>query len=74
MWVLNPPETLVDRWDAIVVSARSFPHKYWDKQVKQRVCEQFSQEQRATVVRRLGLLRKSKFEEKTKWDVFTRIL
>ncbi len=74
MWVLNPPESLADRWDSIVVSARSFPLKYWDKQAKQRVCEQFSPEQRPAVARRLGLLRKSKFEEKNKWDVFTKIL
>ncbi len=74
MWVFNPPETLSDWWDTIVVSARSFPQKYWDKQVKQRVCEQFSPEQRPGVVWRLGLLRKSKFEERNKWDVFARIL
>ena len=38
MWVRKRPETFRDWWDHWVISARSFPQKYWDKQVKQRVC------------------------------------
>ena len=41
MWIRQPPKTLADWWDQGVISARSFPQKYWDKQIKQRVrvCE-----------------------------------
>ena len=41
MWIRQPPKTLADWWDQRVILARSFPQKYWDKQIKQRVrvCE-----------------------------------
>lgn len=74
MWITNPAETLSDRWDSIVIAARSFPQKYWDKLVKQRVCEQVSPEQRPATTKMLGLQRKSKFEAMNKWDRFMRIL
>lgn len=46
MWIRQPPKTLADWWDQRVISARSFPQKYWDKQIKQRVqvCEVRSEE------------------------------
>ena len=37
LWVRHSPSKLIEYWDGIVISAASFPHKYWDKQVKQRV-------------------------------------
>ena len=74
MWVWNSPESMSDTWDGMVISARSFPRKYWDKQVKQRVCDQVGAERRSFITRRLGLEEKSKYEERTKWDVFLETL
>lgn len=74
LWVKQSPSRAMEYWDSIVISASSFPHKYWDKQVKKRVCDQFSGEKRCAVVRRLGMEVASKYEERTTLEIFQEIL
>ena len=39
LWVKQSPSRAMEYWDGLVISSTSFPKKYWDKQVKQRVRE-----------------------------------
>ena len=72
LWITPAPlETWADKWDSLVVGSVTFPRLYWDKQVKERVCEQLSLgEEKRKVARILGMEVRSKFEKITKWDQF----
>ena len=70
LWITSTPlESWVDKWDSLVVGSVTFPRLYWDKQVKERVCEHLRVgEEKRRITRILGMEVRSKFEKRTKWD------
>lgn len=72
LWISSTPlESWSDKWDCLVIGSVSFPRLYWDKQVKERVCEHLRVgEERKAVTKILGMEVRSKFEKRTKWDQF----
>jgi len=56
------------------VPARTFPRKYWDKEVKKRVNKNLVKSGKGQVTRLLGLEVKSKFEKRTKMETVIEIL
>ena len=72
LWITATPlESWSDKWDSVVIGSATFPRLYWDKQVKERVCENLLVgEEKRRVTRLLGMEVRCKFEVRTKWDQF----
>lgn len=72
LWITSTPlESWSDKWDSLVVGSVTFPRLYWDKQVKERVCQHLRLGEEEKIVKRiLGMEVRSKFEKRTKWDQF----
>ena len=72
LWITSTPlESWWDKFDSLVVGSVTFPRLYWDKQVKERVCEHLRVgEEEKTVKKILGMEVRSKFEKMSKWDQF----
>ena len=72
LWITSAPlESWWDWWDQLVIGSVTFPRLYWDKQVKERVCENLRVgEERKRVTKILGMEVRSKFERTTKMDQF----
>ena len=76
LWISTTPlESWSDKWDSLVIGSVSFPQLYWDKQVKERVCENLRVgEEKRRVTKLLGMEIRSKFKKRTKWDQFLETL
>jgi len=68
MWIAEQPsdDDLKGHWDKLVISTRSFPDKYWDKFVKKKVRNKYSEQYEFEQISNLlGMDQKSGFKSRS---------
>jgi len=71
MWIIDQPsdDDIKGHWDKLVISTRSFPDKYWDKFVKKKVRNKYSEQYEHEMISNLLGMEDAAFATKANKDM-----